>query len=313
MATLSENAGAQRTTAPRRKTGDWRYKNRQAITAWVILTPILIYFLIFAILPVILNFLVSFTQWNGIVGSPVWNGIENYLRYLRPPYPTVIFNTIVFAVGILILQTGISFGVALMLNEKIMGRDMIRTLWYLPTLTSAAVMTQIVLLFISPYDGILNGILRNMGQRPIVWPLDPMWMRVTIIIFSLWRGLGGAVVLFLAGLQGIHRELYEAAQVDGATGSALVRYITIPLMKPMITFVLITSFIGNFQIFEAVQLITKGGPNNQTNVMMLQIYSDAFTNNNLGMAAAGAMVMVAILFWFSLYAMRAMNKEGKED
>ena len=149
-------------------------------------------------------------------------------------------------------------GVALLLNEKVIGRGLFRTLWYLPTLTSAAVMTQVVLIFISPYDGVLNSILQSLGQRPIIWTLDPFWMRITIIVFSLWRGLGTPVVLFLAALQGIHRELYEAAQVDGANGVELVRFITLPLMQPMITFVLVTGFIANFQIFEAVLLISKG-------------------------------------------------------
>ena len=313
MATLFDKVGVQRAAAPRQSTGTWRYKHRQSLTAWIILTPVFLYFFVFAVLPVVVNFLVSFTQWNGIVGSPTWIAFDNYLRYLRPPYPIIVFNTLMFAGGILFLQTVISFGVALLLNEKVIGRGLFRTLWYLPTLTSAAVMTQVVLIFISPYDGVLNSILQSLGQRPIIWTLDPFWMRITIIVFSLWRGLGTPVVLFLAALQGIHRELYEAAQVDGANGVELVRFITLPLMQPMITFVLVTGFIANFQIFEAVLLISKGGPSNQTNVMMLQIYNDAFTNSNLGLAVAGAMVMVFILFWFSLYAMRVMNKEGKDD
>ena len=137
-------------------------------------------------------------------------------------------------------------------------------------------------------------------------------MRVFIVAFTIWRGVGSPVVLFLAALQGIHRELYEAAMVDGSTGWGLLRYITIPLLRPMILFVFVTGMIGVFQIFEAVLLISKGGPQNMTNVMLLQIYNDAFVNTNLGVATAGAMIMAFILLWFSITGMRLMQ-EGQVE
>lgn len=291
----------------------WRYKHRQAILAWTILTPILIYFLIFNVLPVVLNLLVSFTQWNGIAGSPVWVGLKNYTDYLRGDYPLIIFNTIIFAVGILVIQTFIAFWVALLLNQNVRGRAIFRAAWYIPTLTSSAVMAQVVTIFIAPYGGVVNNVLLSLGQRPIIFTLDPVAMRTIIIVYSVWRGLGSPVVLFLAALQGIHAELYEAAQVDGASNWNLLRHITIPLLRPMITFVLVTGFIGNFQIFEAVLLISKGGPRNQTNTMLLQIYNDAFTNSNLGIASAGAVIMIIILFWFSMTAIRLLSRESRED
>ena len=110
MATLFDKVGVQRAAAPRQSTGTWRYKHRRSLTAWIILTPVFLYFFVFAVLPVVVNFLVSFTQWNGIVGSPTWIAFDNYLRYLRPPYPIIVFNTLMFAGGILFLQTVISFG-----------------------------------------------------------------------------------------------------------------------------------------------------------------------------------------------------------
>jgi multiple sugar transport system permease protein len=295
------------TRAERRR--QWRFQHRDALVGWAILLPIFLYFIIFYIIPVVLNFLLSFTQWNGITGQPLWTGFDNYLRYLQPPYPLIIGNTFLLVFAILIAQVLIAFFVALLLNAKVSGRGVYRTLWYIPTVTSAAIMAQMATIFISPYGGILNNILVGMGHQPIIWTTDPGWMRIIIIVYSVWRGLGVPVVLFLAGLQSIHRELYEAAMVDGASGAQLLRRITIPLIKPMTLFVVVTQVINNFQIFEAVLLISKGGPRNETNVMLLQIYNDAFTNLKLGQAAAGAMILMLILVVFTFSTIRLMNRQ----
>lgn len=312
MATLSSQTQSS-TPQPIRGWQRWRYRHRHALEAWLILTPILAYYLIFSIAPVVLNISLSFTRWNGISGAPQWIGVNNYLQYLRGDYPRIIFNTALFAVSALVLQTTIAFLIAVLLNQKVFGRGLYRALWYIPTLTSAAIMAQVAVIFISPFDGVLNGILKALGQAPVIWTVQGNWMRVFIVAFTIWRGVGSPVVLFLAALQGIHPELYEAAMVDGANGSKLLRYITIPLLRPMILFVLVTGIIGGFQIFEAVMLISKGGPQNMTNVMLLQIYNDAFVNTNLGVASAGAVVMALILLWFSLTGMRLMQQGRVEE
>lgn len=285
----------------------WRYRHRHGLEAWIILTPILLYYGIFNVVPVLLNLGLSFTRWNGISGSPQWIGLGNYFQYVKGAYPLIIFNTALFAFVSLAAQTIISFLIAILLNQKVFGRSMYRALWYIPTLTSAAIMAQVAVIFISPFDGVLNSIVSAMGIKPIIWTVDGSWMRAFIIIFTIWRGVGTSVVLFLAALQGIHPELYEAARVDGATELRLLRYITIPLLRPMILFVLVTGIIGGFQIFEAVLLISKGGPQNLTNVMLLQIYNDAFVNTNMGVASAGAIIMALLLLWFSLTGIRLMQ------
>lgn len=313
MTTLSQNP-TQSPSAARQVTPwqRWRFRHRHALEAWIILIPVLIYYTVFSIVPVVLNLSLSFTRWNGITGTPQWVGISNYQQYLRGDYPLIIFNTALFAIVSLVVQTVIAFLIAVLLNQKVFGRGLYRALWYVPTLTSAAIMAQVAVIFISPFDGILNGIATALGQEPIVWTIQGNWMRGFIIAFTIWRGIGSPVVLFLAALQGIHPELYEAAMVDGGRGWALLRYITLPLLRPMILFVLVTGIIGGFQIFEAVLLISKGGPKNMTNVMLLQIYNDAFVNTNLGVATAGAMIMALILLWFSLTGIRLM-RQGQID
>jgi len=295
----------------------WRRKHRDAIESWVILAPILLYYSIFFLFPVIANTYVSFTQWNGIVGLPKWVGLSNYRAYLTDPYPLTVFNTVLIASVILVLQTVVAFFIAVILNEKVRGRGVYRALWYVPTLTSAAVTAQVMFAFISPYDGVLNAILKAMGQPIVIWLLNGHWMRAFIIVYSVWRGVGGPVVLFLAALQGIHREVYEAAMVDGASWGKLLRHITWPLLRPMTVFILITGTIGGFQVFETVMLISAGGqanvastggPRGMTNVMLLQIYKDAFGGFDLGRAAAGSMIMALILLWFSMWNLRVLSR-----
>jgi ABC-type sugar transport system permease subunit len=287
----------------------WRYRNRHAVEGWLIMVPILVYFSAFFFFPVVSNFLLSFTKWSGLSGAPTWVGFSNFRRYLTDPtYLQVITNTIVFAVLILVIQTVLALLVALLLNTKVRGRGFFRSAWYIPTLTSAAIMAQVAAVFIAPSGGVINSVLSQLNLPPVIFYVQVDWMRAIIIVYSVWRGVGGPMLLYLAALQGIHQELYEAAQVDGATARQLLRYITLPLLVPMTIFVLITGVIGTAQIFEAVLFLSKGGPANQTNVLMLQIYQDAFSNQSLGMASAGAVVLGLILLVFSIINIRIMSR-----
>ena len=275
----------------------------------MILTPILLYFSIFFLFPLVASLYLSFTKWSGLSGAPTWVGLGNYRRYFTDPsYIQVILNTVLFAVAILVIQTTLAFFVALLLNTKIRGRGIFRAAWYIPTLTSAAVMAQVAGVFISPSGGVINSVLQSLNLPPVIFYVQVDWMRIIIILFSVWRGVGGPVILYLAALQGIHQELYEAAQVDGAKGRDLLRYITFPLLAPMTVFVLITGIIGTAQIFEAVMFMSKGGPGNQTNVLMLQIYQDAFSNLNIGIASAGSIVLGLLLLLASLFNVRVMSR-----
>jgi multiple sugar transport system permease protein len=295
----------------------WRYRHRQALEGWLILTPILLYYSFFFIFPVVGNLYLSFTSWSGVAGAPKWVGLAQFKAYLSDDYLLTIFNTFLFTAIILLVSTALAFLVAVLLNEKVFGRGVYRALWYIPTLTSAAITAQVFFAFISPYDGVFNAILKALGQPIVIWTLNANWMRTFIILFSIWRGVGIPIVLFLAALQGIHPEVYEAAKVDGANSRALLRYITFPLLRPMLIFVLITGTIAGFQIFETAMLISaggqfnvasSGGPRNMTNVMLLQIYKDAFVNLDLGRAAAGSVIMAILLLWFTVTNMRILSR-----
>jgi len=295
----------------------WRRRHREPLEAWLILIPILAYYSFFFLLPVVGDVYISFTRWTGIVGKPVWVGLANYRTWFTGYYLLILFNTLLFTVTILSLSTVIAFFIAVMLNQKVRGRGLYRALWYIPTLTSSAITAQVMYIFISPYDGVLNSILKALGQPIVIWPLSGFWMRTFVILYSVWRGVGGPVILLLAALQGIHPEIYEAAMVDGANAWDLLWGITFPLLRPMLIFVLITGTIGGFQIFETVMLISaggqayvaaSGGPRNMTNVMMLQMYKDAFVNNNLGPAGASSVITALLLLWFTTTNMRIMSR-----
>jgi len=295
----------------------WRRRHRQPLEGWLILAPILAYYSFFFLFPVAADLYISFTRWTGIVGKPKWVGLANYKTWISGYYLLILFNTLLFTVTILFMSTLVAFFIAVLLNQKVIGRGLYRALWYVPTLTSAAITAQVMFAFISPYDGVFNSILKAIGRPIVIWPLNAFWMRAFVILFSVWRGVGGPVILFLAALQGIHPEIYEAAMVDGANPWDLLWHITFPLLRPMLIFVLITGTIGGFQIFETVMLISaggqfnvasSGGPRNMTNVILLQIYKDAFVNNNLGPAAAGSIITAILLLWFSTTNMRIMSR-----
>jgi ABC-type sugar transport system permease subunit len=303
----------QGTSAPSVPQRSFLMRNRQTIEAWVILTPILLYYFIFAILPVLGNLMVSFVQWDGR-NEAQWVGLDNYVRFFTTArYVEVLTNTLFFSVVILSVSIILGFLVALALNEEVRGLGLYRTMWYIPSLTSAAVMAQIATIFIAPGSGVISSVLKSLGQPELIWQIDPTFARAFIIIFSVWRGLGLSMLLYLAGLQGIPPDVTDAARVDGASGWKMIRHITIPLLRPTTVFVVVTGLISAFQIFEPVLLITGGQPRNTTNVMMLQIYNDAFRNQNFGMAAASATIMLVFLLWASVINMRLLRATAVEE
>lgn len=288
-------------------------RRRQAIEAWVILTPILLYYVMFSVAPVVANLVLSFLEWDGRRPAE-WVGFDNYVTFFTTPrYLEILANTFFFAIAILVISALMGFFVALALNEKVKGLSIYRTLWYIPSLTSAAVMAQIALVFIAPGSGVVSEVLRSLGLRDLIWQVDANFARAFVIIFSCWRGAGISMLLFLAGLSNISPEVMDAARVDGASGWNLRRFIVIPQLRPTIVLVIVTGLINGFQLFEPVLLITGGQPRNTTNVLMLQIYNDAFKNQDFGMASASATIMLLVLLGASMINMRLMRASTEAE
>jgi ABC-type sugar transport system permease subunit len=300
MATTTAGAVA-RPAGVGERARSWRWKHRQPVTAYLILTPIVLYLLVFTWVPIVVLAAISLTEWNIIQWPPTFVGLANYVEILTDPYYLkVIRTTVVFALVVLALELSVGFGIALLLNERLRGRAAFRTIWYLPVIVSGAVLAQTLAVFLYPAKfGALNSILDLFGQPPVIWTRSEFWMPFWIIMFSFWRGVGTVVIFFLAGLQSIDASLYEAAQVDGANRWRLFRHITVPQLAPVTLFVFMTSLIRSLQIWEAPLVLTYGGPSNSTRTMVYSMYSDAFGNLAMGLAAAESVLLLVVLMTLS--------------
>ena len=189
------------TIAPRLTVFDrWRiytHRNRETVLAWTILVPILIYYFFFSILPVVANLALSFTDWNGF--TPLkFIGLKNYLRFFMDNYyRQVFFNTTLFAVLSMVITLPLGILVALLLNQQIKAKGIYRTLWYIPTVTSGAIISQIVIVFIAPFGGVLNLIVKALGFDQVIWQASIEALRSIIIGYTVWRGVGTTIVLYL--------------------------------------------------------------------------------------------------------------------
>jgi len=289
---------------PQPRRSFWR-RHRRNIEAWSVLGPVMLYMFIFTILPMLVVIYLSFTEWSGFRDWPTWVGLSNYLIfftdeiYLRSLWQTFYIGAIGLCLGIVL-----AFVLALLLDQPIRGQSIYRVIWYIPVVTSFAVMSQILLVVLNPIDGQLNQFLRSVGLPRMDWQLSTFWMVFWVVAFGLWKGLGINALLFLAGLQSIDPSLYSAAKIDGANAIQRTRHITLPLLRPIFSFVLVIGIIGMFQIFEPILLITKGGPNGSTTVIVYQLYMDAFTNYQFGMASVGSVVVLIISFIGAVISLR---------
>src|SRR5215216_1487185 len=275
---------------------------RKNWSAYLFLAPGLIHFAIFTLFAVGFAFYISFHDWNIIKPDKPFVGMENYLRlFTDPRFHRAVGNTLLFMVGVpLNLVSGLA--VALLLNTKVRGQAIFRTMFYLPVVTPLVV-SSIIWKWVYQGDyGLLNYYLLkfHLIQHKIVWLADPNLALPALVIMGIWGGTGGTMVIYLAGLQSIPEEMYDAAKVDGASALQRLLYITIPLLKPTTFFLLITSVIGTFQIFTEVYIMTNGGPLNRTTTIGYYLYTTAFRKFDMGYATAMAFVLFAMIFVFTL-------------
>jgi multiple sugar transport system permease protein len=287
----------------------WRWRNRQTVIAFSVLTPLLLYFVVFTWVPILVMVAISFTEWNVIQWPPTFVGLENYQEILTDKYyHNVMWRTASIGGIVLVLEMVVAFGIALLLNQPLKGRAIYRTIWYMPVVISGAVLAQTLAVFLYPARfGALNSLLIALGAEPVIWTRSEFWMPFWVIMFSFWRGVGTGVIFFLAGLQSVDPSLYEAAQVDGAGRLSLFRHITIPQIAPVTLFIFITKLVGSLQIWEAPLVLTYGGPNHSTRTIVYSMYSDAFGNLTMGMAAAQSILLLIVLMVLSSTNLRLLR------
>jgi len=281
---------------------------REALEGYLGLLPWTIGFLAFTAGPILASIYLSFTQWD-IVGTPKWIGFANY-RHLFTDDPLfftalrVTFSYVIMAVPLKLLA---GLGLSLLLNLKVRGINVYRTIFYLPAVLSGVAVALMWIWIMHPEMGVINMLLAGIGIQGPRWFWDPQTALVSVVIMSLWY-VGGSAVIYLAGLQNIPPHLYEAGQIDGANRWQRFWGITLPLLTPTLFFQLVTGLIDAFQVFTSVYVITQGGPLHATFFYMLYLYEQAFQEFNMGYASAMAWILTLIIVACSLAVFQTSHR-----
>src|SRR5579864_668656 len=267
------------------------YRRGDGRVALLFLLPDLIPFVIFTLLGVFATFSLSFAHWD-LINAPSWAGVQNYRDLWDDDlFRKVLVNTLYYTVGVVPLATALALLAALGLNLKLPGSVALRTAYFAPYITTLVAAALVFQWIYDPRAGLIDSILYAVGvPNPPLWLNSTRWAMPALIIFGIWRQIGFNIVLFLAGLQGVDRNLLEAASVDGAGRWARFRYVTLPLISPTTFFVVVVTTIGAFQVFDQAYVMTNGQfyPDNATNTVVGYLFQKAFvsTTAQLGLASA---------------------------
>ncbi|MGE3269579.1 MAG: carbohydrate ABC transporter permease [Chloroflexota bacterium] len=273
-----------------------RRLSQQSIEGYVCILPWAIGFLCFVAGPMVAALIISFLDWS-MLAPPEWAGLANYQRLAEDPlFYTVLYNTAYISFLSVPLQLIVALVIALGLNEKLRGINFYRTIFYLPSQMPVVASALLWLWVFNPEFGLANALLNMLGLPPLRWLFDPVLSKPSIVLITLWGGIGTPLIIFLAGLQGVPSSLYEAAEIDGAGPFSRFRYVTLPLLSPIIFFNLIIGVIASFQAyFTLVFITTQGGPANTSLIYILYIYYKAFRDFDMSYAAALAWVLFMIV------------------
>ncbi len=283
-------------------------RQREALWAYLFIVPWIIGFLIFTVGPMIASLYYSFTDYT-ILDPPVWRGLKNYISLFQDPlFWQSLRVTIKFASMALPLNLALGFFIAVLLNQKIPGVNLWRTLYFIPSVIAGVAVALLWVRIFNNRIGLLNPFLQNvLGiQNPPGWLQDPDWAVPALVIMSLWS-VGGSMIIYLAGLQGVPTTLYEAAKIDGANTLQRFWNITIPMMTPVIFYNLVLGLIGAFNYFTEVYVITSGdgGPVRSTLFYNLYLYQNAFRFFEMGYASAMAWVLFLLVLLVTLLVFRS--------
>jgi multiple sugar transport system permease protein len=281
---------------------------RESAWAYLFLAPFFLGLLFFIIGPVVAAFAISFTSWD-LLSPPRWIGLDNYRELADDRLFWIALKNTLYFTGVSVPVTLVlALGLAGLMNRKIRGIEALRAIYFFPVTASIVAVSLLWAWMYTPDFGIINYLLSYLGIPKINWLVDPRMAMPSVIIMSIWRGLGFNIVVFLAGLQSIPRDLYEAAELDGASGWQQFRQLTIPLLTPTIFFATIMAIISSFQVFEQTYIMTQGGPGNATLTLVYQIFLNGFTYLRMGYASALSFVLFAILFVITIVQVNLQRK-----
>ncbi len=277
--------------------------------AWLFLAPTLIGLAILSAGPIVAALGISLTKWD-LLTAPKFIGLDNFAALLADKrFLTAVRNTTFYVVTSVPLGLVLGLGLALALNQRLRGISWIRTAYFLPVVTSTVAISLVWSWIYSPDHGPLNDVLGFFGLPVQKWITDPFWAMPSIVVMSVWQGLGTTVIIFLAGLQAIPEEYYDAAAVDGAGAWARFRNVTLPLLTPSIFFTGILALIDSFQVFDQVYVLARPGrPTDATVTLVYMIYENGFQNFKMGYAAAAAWILFLIVAVLTVVYFRLQNR-----
>jgi multiple sugar transport system permease protein len=282
--------------------GKRRKMSEESRAGWLAISPWIVGFLIFTLGPVIASLYFSFTKYD-VISSPRWVGLENYRRLFTKDelFPKALWNTFVYTILYVPLHTILALLIATLLNEARQAKGIYRTVFYLPSITPAVATAYLWITLLNPNDGLVNRTLRFLHLPAPAWTVDPNWTKMTVVISQLWV-LGGAMIIFLAALNGVPQTLYEAATLDGAGVLRRFWNVTVPMISGVIFFVATVALINAFQVFTQsyVMFDENGGPEHSALFAVMYLFQRAFAYFQMGYAAAIAWVLFVIIVTFTV-------------
>lgn len=289
----------------------YRFKRsvKKYAVAYLFISVPMISLIIFLLIPMFTSLWWSLNDYTGLT-PPTFVGLDNYIKLITndPIFIRGFINTTLFVLMGMGIGPTLGLLTALMLNQKIRFRSLFRTAYFLPVMTSLVVVSTIWVMLYNQ-NGLFNNLLDNLGLQKVGWLSNPHVALISVVVASIWQGFGFETVVFLAALQSIPRELYEAAMIDGAGSWARFRYVTLPALRPVIIFVYIIGIIGSYQVFDQVYVMTSGGPIYSTTSIVYYLFG-RFMNHKLGYASAVAYILFAILVVFSYLQMRLTREKA---
>lgn len=282
-----------------RKTKFWSPKRKEALVGWLFLAPELIGMLLLNLFALGFSLYLSFSSWDllsGIQGIKL-TGLDNYVRLFQDPsIAQALKNNLIYTVLTVPLPIAISLVLAVLIHSRVYLKDYFKIAFFIPYISSMIAIAAVWSALFHPSLGPINQMLMDMGvANPPKWLVDPKTSLLAIAIISSWAGLGYTIIIYMAGLTNISDELYEAADIDGATSIQKFFKITVPLLKPTTFFLFVTMLIGSFKVFDIISFLTEGGPNNSSTVLVYRIYEEGFEFHNMGYASAISWLLFAVI------------------
>ena len=291
-------------------TKSWRDRFKGA-SVNLFYAPALIMLVLFSLYPLISGIGISLTSWDGFNPEKIFVGLSDYVTMLRDAnFRMTLINTFIYGIGSTIIQQVLGLGLALLLNSKIKGRNLMRAIIYLPALVSAVIMGTMYY-FIFQYDtGALNTILSALGLEKVVWFQNATTALIIILVVNSVQFVGTSMIIYLAGLQGLDQSVVEAASLDGASGWKMFWNITLPGLAPSFTTSVVLNLIGGLKLFDVIKVLTGGGPGYSTNSVSIYISIQYFDNQNAGYAAAMGVVLFIIIAVVTTVMNKGLDKLG---